>query len=387
MTRSFVEHVARCTWVAVLLVAAVGAGCSSSTTSCPAGQTACNGVCVDLQTDALHCGTCSTSCIAGASCNAGLCACPAAQPDTCGIQCVNKQTATANCGTCGHDCGLGTCQAASCVCSAPPVALCPSDPATGTCLDTSTNASNCGACGNVCIAGEVCTASACVCASPKQVCGSGTAAVCTNTSTDPRNCGACGTACAAGQTCSGGTCQQTCTAGLTLCSGACVDLKTDPAHCGACATSCLLGQSCSAGTCQATCTTLTCGGTCCQAGKTGNSCCPPGGSGTSCPSLHKNFVGTASEQSYFDCTPSFTYDVVTAETAARNWAPNGNRITTTLACPIAGGGSLCLVWQKPILATDQGCGVWCYSGPFAGTLSVTQTTACPCPTALGTDWF
>jgi hypothetical protein len=161
-----------------------------------------------------------------------------------------------------------------------------------------------------------------------------------------------------------------------------VDLATNPAHCGTCATSCLLGQSCSGGRCAASCTTLTCGGSCCLAPTSGNSCC-----GTSCPYQHKNFVGSPEEKSYFDCTPSFTYDVVTAETAARNWAPNGNRITTTQACPTSGGGSLCLVWQKSIVGADVGCGVWCYSGPYAGTLNVTQSYACLCPTTQQTDWY
>jgi hypothetical protein len=97
-------------------------------------------------------------------------------------------------------------------------------------------------------------------------------------------------------------------------------------------------------------------------------------------------VGTAEEKSYYDCTPPFTYDVGTAQTAARNWSPNGNLITTLQSCPLTGGGSLCVVWQKP-LGGDQGCGVWCYSGPFAGAVEITQTYACPCPTQQGIDWY
>ena len=86
--------------------------------------------------------------------------------------------------------------------------------------------------------------------------------------------------------------------------------------------------------------------------------------------------------------PSGTYDRVTAETAARQWAPNGNRITTTQSCPTLGGGSLCLVWQKPlVVGGDAGCGVWCYEGPFAGTLTVTQTSSCPCPSTQQLDWY
>ena len=379
MAPSFTRCAARWTWVAVAIVATAGAGCTPSGTSCPAGQTACGNVCVDLQTDARHCGVCNTSCFAGARCIAGNCECPAAQPDTCGLQCVNLQTDAAHCGTCDRACGPGTCQAAACVCGPAPVALCPDDPATGRCVDTSTSGSNCGSCGNGCEPARVCSTSSCQCLTPNTTCNGGTPAeVCTNTSTDSRNCGTCGNACPAGRTCSSGACIPTCAAGFTPCSGACVNLQTDAAHCGSCSNACSSGQTCSAGTCKAACPTLTCGPTCC-AGNT--PCC-----GTSCPNQHRNFIGTPGVQTYYDCVPSGTYDVVTAETAARQWAPNGNRITTTQSCPTLGGGSRCLIWQKPLVGTDVGCGVWCYEGPYAGTLTVTQTYACPCPAALGVDW-
>lgn len=91
-------------------------------------------------------------------------------------------------------------------------------------------------------------------------------------------------------------------------------------------------------------------------------------------------------QTYFDCTPTGTYNVGTAETAARMWSPNGNMIKSAQSCPTVGGGSLCVVWQKPLLGAEIGCGVWCYAGPYIGTLSVTQTSACPCPIGQGTDW-
>jgi hypothetical protein len=108
--------------------------------------------------------------------------------------------------------------------------------------------------------------------------------------------------------------------------------------------------------------------------------------GTSCPHRHQNFVGTPEVQTYFDCTPTGTYNVGTAETAARKWSPNGIMLNTKLSCPALGGGSLCFQLQKPLVGLEVGCGVWCYAGPYAGTLSVTQTYACPCPTALGVDW-
>jgi len=378
---SFTRFVAPWTWVAVAIVAAAGAGCASSGMTCPAGQTACGNVCVDLQACALHCGKCEISCNAGASCNAGICECPAAQPDTCGLKCVNKQTDAANCGTCGHDCGRGTCQAAACVCSPTPstVTICPPGAfTTGTCVDTATSGANCGACASGCVPAEVCSASTCQCLSPNTSCPGTSSAVCTNTSTDSRNCGTCGIVCPAGQTCSSSNCVPTCEAGFTPCNGVCVDLKNDAAHCGSCTTACSSGQTCSASTCKAACPTLKCGGTCCA---DLTACC-----GTFCPNRHQNFVGTPEVQTYHDCTPTGTYDVTTAREAARNWAPSGNLISSAQSCPTVGGGSLCVIWQKPLVGLDVGCGVWCYAGPYAGTLSVTQSYACPCPTALGVDW-
>lgn len=381
MAESLARSVAKHVWIVLLLAALTAAGCSQKALSCPEGQTACGDACVNLQTDPLHCGACNVTCFAGASCTAGLCECPASSPDRCGVSCVNTQTDRANCGTCGHDCGLGTCGSGACACNPSPVALCP-PPAAGTCVDTSSNASNCGGCGNVCLAGEVCTASSCVCNAPRQICAEGSTSVCADLQTNPRHCGNCTTACAAGETCAAGTCQRTCAAGYTLCGDTCVNLQTDVTHCGSCTNACLLGQVCSAGTCQsATCTTLTCAGKCCEAPLAGNTCCTG-----ACPFRHRNFIGTASEMTYYDCNPPFVWTVETAENAARAWAPGGNRITPTQSCP-AVGGSLCLVWQRPIGAAQNGCAVFCYAGPYAGAATVTSDFTCPCPTTQQIDWY
>jgi sulfatase modifying factor 1 len=60
---------------------------------CAAGQTACGGRCVDMQSDVAHCGACGRACGAGQSCCAGTC--------------VNLQTDRGNCGTCGRSCPTG----------------------------------------------------------------------------------------------------------------------------------------------------------------------------------------------------------------------------------------------------------------------------------------
>jgi Stigma-specific protein, Stig1 len=387
MAASFARWMARWSWVAALVVACAGAGCTSSGKTCPTGQLACSGACIDPATDPLHCGACNTACYSGSSCVAGQCECPTATPDTCGIRCVNLQNDPANCGTCGHGCGLGQCTGASCVCDVSPVlpntiTFCPPGAtATGTCVDTATNGANCGACGNVCVPNNVCSSSTCQCLSPNTACPGAVAGstICTNTSTDPTNCGLCGNVCSADQICSGGACSLACSSGLTLCNGNCVNLQNDAANCGVCGRTCSSGQTCSAGTCQAACPTLTCGGTCCG---DNTPCC----TGNTCPNRHQNFIATSSPQTYFNCTPTGTYDIPSATTAALKWAPNANVINTTLSCPTVGGGTLCVVVQKPLLGSDVGCGVWCYQGPFIGTLTTTQDYTCPCPTTQGTDW-
>jgi len=384
MAESLARSVAKVGWLLLVAVAVAASGCTAKALTCPEGQTACGEVCVDTQTNPLYCGACNVTCPAGASCTAGSCSCPASLPDRCGLSCVNTQADKANCGTCGHDCGLGTCGAGACVCNPAPVALCP-PPAAGTCVDTSSNASNCGGCGNACLSGEACSSSTCTCIPPRQICAEGLTAVCADLQTNPRHCGTCTTACASGENCVAGTCQRSCASGLTLCGDTCVNLQTDVAHCGSCANACLLGQVCSAGTCQtATCTTLKCGNTCCEAPIAGNTCCAG-----ACPIRHRNFIGTSSEMSYYNCEAPYLYrwDLEPARTAARAWAPNGNPISERQSCLAGGASSLCLVWQRPIGATEPGCAVFCYSDSLAGTATVSSTAACPCPTTQQIDWY
>lgn len=53
--------------------AACVAGRCTPTGGCAAGQIACGGACVDVQTDPSHCGACGVRCAAGARCVAGSC--------------------------------------------------------------------------------------------------------------------------------------------------------------------------------------------------------------------------------------------------------------------------------------------------------------------------
>lgn len=51
-------------------------GCASGTAccgTCPAGQTYCNGECINTQTDPANCGTCDNDCTGGNACNTAVC--------------------------------------------------------------------------------------------------------------------------------------------------------------------------------------------------------------------------------------------------------------------------------------------------------------------------
>jgi hypothetical protein len=136
---------------------------------CPAGETECSGICVDLQTDVNNCGTCGTICPEGQpgfvrGCAAGNCffmrerAC-AEGLSSCNGVCVDRQTDPANCGLCGNACGAGEiCFGGQCArehrCGA--LTNC-----NDVCVDLLIDPANCGACGHVCAAGEICFGGQC----------------------------------------------------------------------------------------------------------------------------------------------------------------------------------------------------------------------------------
>lgn len=390
-------------------LAAALAGCpADDETRCPAGQTACGGVCFDLQTDPLSCGGCLRTCPTGAECLAGACRCPAGQ-QPCDGACVDVQTDAAHCGACGQACGLGTCVTGACACD-PGASGCPGSPACvdlaadpahcgacgtrcltrgvcagGTCgcagafpdaCDTYcasfASTTDCGTCGNACAAGGVCdttvTPAACGCPGAEIVCGDTGASpgACVDTATDEANCGGCGAPCALGATCTAGTCA--CPSGQTACGaspGRCVDRLTDETNCGACGTSCPTGATCTSGTCL--CPTgqpQACGGTCCA----GDQCCGTGGS--ACQPAHSNGLG----QSYFLGCTLFAPAQTTREAALRAaaaWRPDGVARDGTTSC-----GPAC-VGQE---AGNQ-CAVWCYGeSPVAGLVNLNSLSAlCVCP--------
>lgn len=66
-----------------------GATCQKGACTCPGGLTVCSGVCKDLKTDKVNCGTCGTVCPANQVCLNGACGCPAGQ-ELCNGICVSR---------------------------------------------------------------------------------------------------------------------------------------------------------------------------------------------------------------------------------------------------------------------------------------------------------
>lgn len=144
------------------LLPAVLVACKKDLT-CPQGQVACAGACVDLASDAANCGACGTACAPTAACLAGSCATCAADTTSCGDACAVLTTDPDHCGGCDVACGPAQ------VCStAGGVTACKATCDAGltacgrACADLDADRLHCGACGAACAAGQTCSAGQCV---------------------------------------------------------------------------------------------------------------------------------------------------------------------------------------------------------------------------------
>ena len=132
-----------------------GANCSGE------GEQICNAICIDTNSDALHCGGCNNACSDGAVCTEGVCM--GGNPDLCGDEeqmcgdsCVNTATDADHCGGCNNECTDGaTCQGGDCACSGG------QEYCSGQCVQTQSDDDHCGACGNACREGQICQSGAC----------------------------------------------------------------------------------------------------------------------------------------------------------------------------------------------------------------------------------
>ncbi|KYF61092.1 hypothetical protein BE11_27805, partial [Sorangium cellulosum] len=306
-------------------------GAGACELSCQSGLVACGGTCIDPDTDRDHCGAtgdcrgddAGVACAAGEICNgAGACelSCQSGLV-ACDGTCIDPDTDRDHCGATG-DCrgdsagvacaagqicnGAGQCELS---CQSGLVAC------DGTCIDPDTDRDHCGATGDcrgdsagvACVAGQICNgAGEC-----ELSCQSGLVAcdgTCIDPDTDRDHCGAtgdcrgdsAGVACAAGQICNGaGQCELSCQSGLVACDGTCIDPDTDRDHCGAtgdcrgdsAGVACVAGQICNgAGECELSCQSglVACGGTCIDpdtdrdhCGATGD--CRGDSAGVACP--------------------------------------------------------------------------------------------------------
>lgn len=71
------------------------------------GESACSGVCVDLQTSRQHCGRCDNPVPGDRDCRGGTISCYADSPEVCGDACADLSSDERHCGRCGHACPDG----------------------------------------------------------------------------------------------------------------------------------------------------------------------------------------------------------------------------------------------------------------------------------------
>ena len=280
--------------------------------TCQSGLVNCNGTCINPSNDPTYCGasgacgagdsgSVGTTCGAGQACGGGVCAisCPPGQV-ACNGTCVDPKSngtycgATPGCGlgdagtagtTCpgGQLCSAGTCQS-SCAQNLVPCNV----NGTLTCIDPSTNSQFCGAttgcnadagtAGQACPSGEICAGGACSvsCLKGTIECP-GTGGICIDPTSNPTFCGASGNCtgvnagitCGAGAICSNGNCLISCVPGQVDCQNQCINPNSNNQFCGAnlgCTTytTCASGQVCNAGQCQLSCQAglVNCNGQC-----------------------------------------------------------------------------------------------------------------------------
>lgn len=136
------------------------------TTSCPDGQTPCEGQCVDLLSDPLHCNACGDPCGDGEQCVDGACTPSCAEPlIACDDACVDPQNDPNYCGDCVTSCSgegaVGVCLDGGCdLLCLDNRANCDGDYDTGCETDITADNDNCGGCGVTCDA--TCTPGGCV---------------------------------------------------------------------------------------------------------------------------------------------------------------------------------------------------------------------------------
>ena len=220
------------------------AGAAGAESACDPEQTRCDGVCTDLDSDSLHCGSCGSPCGIGTPCVQGQCGCPDGSL-FCHGDCVDPQSDSDHCGACGSRCGGGSaCIDGHCRCPMG-TELCGSR-----CVDTPSR-EHCGGCDKTCTIDELCALDQCVpitqeCPAGTLLCGT----ACIDTLNAPRHCGGCDAACGPSEACFEGKC--TCPMGQQRCGGACTDTQASALHCGSCDTPCAAGQSCQNGQCVCT---------------------------------------------------------------------------------------------------------------------------------------
>jgi hypothetical protein len=120
----------------------------------------CGGTaCIDVQSNAEHCGSCGQACGGTATCVDGGCACPA-DLFACDSGCVDLDSDPANCGACGMECVDSFCLQGNCSATCGNLTEC-----TGACVDLLDDVNHCGACGKACGQGESCFGGQCQCGS------------------------------------------------------------------------------------------------------------------------------------------------------------------------------------------------------------------------------
>lgn len=135
-----------------------GSGNGGGGTGGSMGCETCGGAtCIDLKTDAAHCGACNNACGANMVCNMGTCSGGCGMLMQCGASCVDTQTDINHCGTCNNACSGTPCTNGKCECPAGQTGC------TGKCVDVLSDPNNCGTCGKQCALGQTCTDGKCDC--------------------------------------------------------------------------------------------------------------------------------------------------------------------------------------------------------------------------------